>query len=226
MKKIIGIYKITSPKNKIYIGQSTDINKRFHHYKYYDCKAQKHLHASFIKYGYNSHKFEIVHECLLEELNDLEIYYIELFQCHNSKYGLNLVPGGNNGTGLNNKGKKHPYTPRPSLKGRPQSQEHINKRLESRKGFKHSEESKEKIRIKRAIQGVPPQSKESRKRQGKKTKGHPGYKPFKFKEYFEYIKNNIDIKTKSQISIELNIPMTTLCRMVRKLKKEQLIKLI
>ena len=30
---LIGIYKITSPSNKIYIGQSLDIDRRFKTYK-------------------------------------------------------------------------------------------------------------------------------------------------------------------------------------------------
>lgn len=36
MNKLIGIYKITSPTDRIYIGQSKDINKRFNSYKYYE----------------------------------------------------------------------------------------------------------------------------------------------------------------------------------------------
>lgn len=93
-EKIIGIYKITNPKNKIYIGQSKDIKHRISCYKSAHCNHQVLLYRSIIKYGWNKHKFEIIHPCLREQLNDLEIYYIELYQCYNSKYGLNLREGG------------------------------------------------------------------------------------------------------------------------------------
>ena len=41
MNKICGIYKITSPSNKIYIGQSININNRIVHYRNYICKDQR-----------------------------------------------------------------------------------------------------------------------------------------------------------------------------------------
>ena len=37
---MIGIYKITNPKGKIYIGQSINIENRFKVYKRYNCKGQ------------------------------------------------------------------------------------------------------------------------------------------------------------------------------------------
>jgi len=40
---MIGIYKITSPSNKVYIGQSINIEKRFKSYKRYDCKHLKYI---------------------------------------------------------------------------------------------------------------------------------------------------------------------------------------
>lgn len=36
----IGIYKIKSPSNRIYIGQSWDIDKRLNYYKRLLCKSQ------------------------------------------------------------------------------------------------------------------------------------------------------------------------------------------
>ena len=42
-KNMIGIYKITSPSNKIYIGQSTDIEGRIKGYKSLSCKKQTRL---------------------------------------------------------------------------------------------------------------------------------------------------------------------------------------
>lgn len=43
---MIGIYKITNPKGKVYIGQSIDINERFKTYSYLKCKNQTKLYNS------------------------------------------------------------------------------------------------------------------------------------------------------------------------------------
>ena len=48
---MIGIYKITSPSGKIYIGQSKDIEKRFKAYKNLKCKGQPYIYRSLLKYG-------------------------------------------------------------------------------------------------------------------------------------------------------------------------------
>jgi group I intron endonuclease len=95
--KVCGIYKITSPSNKIYIGQAVDVVARWANHKY-DIgyiKRKSKIKNSFIKYGFNAHKFEIIHECGVGQLNELEKYYIDLFQTFNSKFGLNLKDGGN-----------------------------------------------------------------------------------------------------------------------------------
>lgn len=87
---MIGIYKITNPKNKVYIGQSRNIEKRFKRYKYLTCTTkQKRLFNSFSKYGIDNHKFEIIEECLFEQLNIRERYYQDLYDILNK--GLNLV---------------------------------------------------------------------------------------------------------------------------------------
>jgi group I intron endonuclease len=71
----IGIYKITSPTNKIYIGQSTNICLREKYYNRLSCKKQPKLYNSLFKYGFNNHKFEIIEECLVEQLNERETYW-------------------------------------------------------------------------------------------------------------------------------------------------------
>jgi group I intron endonuclease len=76
---MIGIYKITSPTKKVYIGQSINIEKRFNTYKRLDCKKQPAIYNSFLKYGINKHKFEIICECDITELNDKERYYQDAF---------------------------------------------------------------------------------------------------------------------------------------------------
>ena len=79
---IVGIYKITSPSGKIYIGQSIDIQRRFNSYhKPSGCKGQTKLNNSFIKYGVDNHIFEIIEECDKNELNNRERFYQELYNC-------------------------------------------------------------------------------------------------------------------------------------------------
>jgi group I intron endonuclease len=88
---MIGIYKITSPTNRIYIGQSINIEKRFKDYiNLKNCKNQIKLYNSFLKYGVENHKFEIVEECNIDLLNNKERYYQDLF-CVITKNGLNCI---------------------------------------------------------------------------------------------------------------------------------------
>lgn len=94
MEKICGIYKITSPSKKIYIGQSSDVYSRWKKYNSLSCITQPKLFNSLKKYGYNKHKLEIICQCDELELNSLEKYYVDLFQTFNSEYGMNLRDGG------------------------------------------------------------------------------------------------------------------------------------
>lgn len=88
------IYKITSPSGRIYIGQSSNFKRRKIEYKRNKCKAQTLLYNSFLKYGYNAHTFEIIDEVDKSLADEKEIYYIQHFNTYNTKYGLNLTPGG------------------------------------------------------------------------------------------------------------------------------------
>jgi group I intron endonuclease len=73
----IGIYKITSPTNKIYIGQSINIEKTWkYRYKNIEgCKKQPKVYRSLKKYGYDTHKFEIIEECSEDKLLERETYW-------------------------------------------------------------------------------------------------------------------------------------------------------
>jgi len=72
---MIGIYKITSPTGKIYIGQTVNDKARLRHYRTHNCKGQKALYASLQKYHFKNHTFEIIEECEVEILNDRERYW-------------------------------------------------------------------------------------------------------------------------------------------------------
>ena len=157
---MIGIYKITSPTNKIYIGQSIDIKSRFIKYKCLDCKKQVRLYNSFNKYGIDTHKFEIVLECNTNRLNDNERYYQDLYKCV-GKNGLNCVltsSSDKNGERsketklkISNTLKGHKVSEETKMKlsmaniGKKHSEESKLKMSEVQKGSKHSEESKLKI---------------------------------------------------------------------------------
>jgi len=99
---IIGIYKITSPNKKIYIGQSVDIERRRNKYKALNCNGQTRLYNSLVKHGWDKHDFEIIHECNREDLNRLEVYYIQNYNSFNTSHGLNLVSGGGGNRVLSN----------------------------------------------------------------------------------------------------------------------------
>jgi group I intron endonuclease len=76
---MVGIYKITSPSGKVYIGQSWNIAKRKGVYKRIDCKDQVKIYNSLVKYGWEAHSFEIIHELsgdvLQQDLDKWETYY-------------------------------------------------------------------------------------------------------------------------------------------------------
>jgi group I intron endonuclease len=84
---MIGIYKITNPIGKIYIGQSIDIIKRFNAYKKLRCKNQPKIYNSFVKYGVENHIFEILEELDVQSLNKRERYWQKEFDVLNT--GLN-----------------------------------------------------------------------------------------------------------------------------------------
>lgn len=88
-KKICGIYKITSPSGRVYIGQSRNIKGRFCSYKnlHSTTKGQIKLFRSFKKHGVENHTFEIIEECEFEELNIKERYWQDFYNVLNG--GLN-----------------------------------------------------------------------------------------------------------------------------------------
>ena len=91
MEKIIGIYKITSPSGRVYIGQSVDIYKRWRKYKSLNCKKQVRLYNSFLKYGVCKHEFDILLKCTEFQLNVKERYYQEFFNAIDDNIGLNCI---------------------------------------------------------------------------------------------------------------------------------------
>jgi group I intron endonuclease len=85
-----GIYKITNPKGKIYIGCTNNLEKRIKNYQNGKITTQPLMFESWSKYGWDSHTFEILE--YTENLIEREKYYIKLYDSFNN--GLNANKGG------------------------------------------------------------------------------------------------------------------------------------
>lgn len=156
MEKICGIYKITSPSGKIYIGESSNIYNRKYYYKINSCHKQVKLYNSLKKYGWENHTFEVIEECSFEDLLCRERYWqdfydvlgenglnLELTNCGDSKRVLSLdsktkISKAN--SGVNN-----------GMFGRRLSKEHI-KILRS---YRHTEEAISKISLRSSGENNP-----------------------------------------------------------------------
>ncbi len=129
---MIGIYKITSPSGKVYIGLSKNIEERWRGYsvKKKTMPQQRKLYYSFKKYGVENHKFEVLEECKFEELVEKEIYYIKKY--NSIEEGLNVSRGGYYFWEMN-LGKKHKKSTIDKMKeywaenAKPRSKETIEK---------------------------------------------------------------------------------------------------
>lgn len=88
---MIGIYKITSPTGRIYIGQSNNSVRRESEYKYLGSgvKSQTKIYRSILKYGWENHIFEVIEECEFEDMNCRERYWQDFYDVLNG--GLNCV---------------------------------------------------------------------------------------------------------------------------------------
>ena len=99
MEKVCGVYCIENKiNNKKYIGQSMDIYKRWkQHRNELNNKKHRneHLQNAWNTYKEQSFMFYILEQCDKDALNDVEIYYIKLFDTENRDYGYNIEPGGN-----------------------------------------------------------------------------------------------------------------------------------
>lgn len=143
----IGIYKITSPSGKVYIGQSWDISKRWKSYRNNNAPKQPALNASFLKYGVCQHVFEEIHNLPIDvDQLTMDIYeqtYMDAYNSCSVKL-LNTREAGATG--------KHSTESRDKMKGklgkwmigRKLSPETIQKRTEKQTGLKRTETSKQR----------------------------------------------------------------------------------
>lgn len=98
------IYKITNTiNNKIYIGQTVDIKRRFNNHKN---NKKSVISMAINKYGINNFTFEIIDKAeTVKESDTLEIKYINQFNTI-SPNGYNIANGGRGGNKFKGKTKE------------------------------------------------------------------------------------------------------------------------
>lgn len=148
-RALSGIYKITSPSGRVYVGQSWNIQSRWNSYRRYLCRSQPRLYRSLRKYGADNHRFEIVAwfsaGCNQATLDWRERELIASLKSEGVQM-LNVFEGGRGSEhtaeskrkiGAANRGNK-----RPDLAA-------YNRRFKSAQmtGSKHSQETKDKIAL-------------------------------------------------------------------------------
>ncbi len=83
---MVGIYKITAPDGRVYIGKSINIAGRWQKHRE-DTNGR--LNESMLRYGHENHSFDIIHECEEWELRKMEGFFIRLYNSSDVKVGLN-----------------------------------------------------------------------------------------------------------------------------------------
>lgn len=145
---MIGIYKITNPKGKIYIGQSVNLKKRFYTYKTpKSFKSQIKLYNSILKYGFVNHLWEIVEECSVELLNEREQYWQEYFNSIEEGLNCKLTSTKDKSGFLSQETKDKISKSKLGVKLKEERKPRERKSVYPKGvGRKHSEETKEKMR--------------------------------------------------------------------------------
>ena len=143
---MIGIYKITNLKGKIYIGQTIDFERRVYQYKMLNCKEQPKLYNSLKKYGFENHQIELIHQCQDGNLTLLERYYQELYRTiENDNLNCFLVTTKDK-TGRHTDETKTKISN--ALKGKKKTAEHISRLPQNQKGkFRPKSSAETKLKM-------------------------------------------------------------------------------
>lgn len=229
---MVGIYKITSPSGRVYIGQTRNFKKRLSNYRNKLANEQPFLHNSFKKHGFDTHEIKMIHE-LPEDVtqkvvDEYECFYID--QYRNCGFDLMNIKEGGLGGKHSERSKKLISK---ALSGRKMSDsfcDGLSKRMKGNKfglgfkktdeqiaktvvahiGSKRSDESKQKMR--NAKIGWSP-TQEHREKISKFFKGRKKSEETK-KKLSEAMR--VRVITESQIE---NMKNTTLCKPVIQLTK-------
>ena len=140
---MIGIYKITDQRGRIYIGSSANIEKRFQQHRktlLNGSHVNKKLRDYYKKYKESAYVYEVVEECSLDDLLKREQFYIDLLlPFYNINKSATKPPSWS--------GKKHKEETKEKMRqwniGRKHTIETLNKIKEIRSTY----ESREQMRI-------------------------------------------------------------------------------
>lgn len=163
---MIGIYKITNPKGRVYVGQSINLQRRLKEYQVLSKSlGQVKLHYSFKKYGINNHTFEVLEECLLQELNIRERYWQDFYSTLERGLNCYLTSTDILPKICSEESRRKMSISAKAIKRSPHSEEtkaKIGAASKLRIGKIHSEESKHKMSL--AKKGIPkgPHSEETK----------------------------------------------------------------
>lgn len=135
-----GIYMLkNNADGKVYIGQSKDVFKRKSEHFYSlrkGCHYNLYLQRAFDKYGESGFSFIPMEFCSIGDLDDKEVYYINLYDSINRDNGYNLKGGGSRPLLSDETKRKLSETRKERIR---------NGMIEVRCGYKHSDGVKRKM---------------------------------------------------------------------------------
>lgn len=100
------------------------------------------FHRALQKYGFEAFEWNVVEECIVDDLNDRETHYIIEHNTTDKRYGFNLMCGGSNGVMAD------------------ETKEKIRRAHLGRKNGPHSKEAKEKMSLARKGKPMPEHQRE------------------------------------------------------------------
>ena len=193
---MIGIYKFTNKlNNKVYIGKSVNVERRIkrhlREFKYEN--IQCYFYRAIRKYGIENFDYEIICECKKENLDEMEKYYIHLYNSNNLKYGYNMTEGGDGALGTHcteeNRKKLSERMKENNPMKNGMSDEQKKKISQSLKGRKMSKEFCKKT-SKRMKENNPMKNSDIAKKVSEKNKGKTASEETK-KKLSESLKNRV-----------------------------------
>jgi hypothetical protein len=102
-QKLCGIYCLTAPNGKVYVGQSTDLKKRyggFFNSKKSFASEYRGLVDAIKLYPREQWRHEILCYCSKEELDEMEKFWIKELDAANPEKGYNKTLGGKGACGV------------------------------------------------------------------------------------------------------------------------------
>lgn len=212
---MVGIYKITSPSSRAYIGQSWNIKRRWHSHR---CNSHKTMAVghSIKKYGADAHKFEVIHELPGDidqlTLDTYEQLYIDAYKDCGVKL-FNIKGAGSSGKHSDEtlqvmSEKRKSY--RPTLETKLKTSQSMKGMVANNKGVPHTEEHRLKISL--ANKGRKP-SEKSINALIERNKKRTGFTPWnKGKEWSEEAKIKMSNAHKGKKLSKESIEKRTLTR--------------